>query len=81
MIHLTPTERRLFNILRDGEYHSKQELMTALEDGIEDLPNLRLRIHHLRNKLKRIGINLACVFGGKKSSSYIMFKPSVIELT
>lgn len=48
---LTPTQRKLAEILSDGLAHSREELMVAIDDELSGLQNLRQHLHNLRKKL------------------------------
>jgi hypothetical protein len=57
----TPTEKRILNVLRDGQNHTKQELLACLN---EDMPSKRLlsvTLFRIRKKLKTIGHDIVCV--------------------
>lgn len=49
--NLTPTERRIYEMLSDGERHTKPELHSCLDDELSDVRGVRVHIKSLRDKL------------------------------
>ena len=50
-LDLTPTERRMLEMLQDGERHTKEELRTCLFDLMSSVEGVRVHICTLRAKL------------------------------
>lgn len=50
-LDLTPTERRMYEMLQDGERHTKEELRTCLYDHYSSAEGVRVHICTLRAKL------------------------------
>ena len=48
---LTPTERRIWDRLADGERHSVAELMLCLNDEMAEPNNVKVHIFRMRQKL------------------------------
>jgi DNA-binding response OmpR family regulator len=57
----TPTERRMLDMLSDGQGHRKEELHTCLSDELSSVETVRVHIHTLRKKLQRSGHDIVCV--------------------
>lgn len=55
-IKLTDAERRMVQLLDDGQPHSQEEMMQCLYDPEYcTLNNLKVQVHNLRAKLNRVG--------------------------
>lgn len=54
MLNLTPTERRLYEALADGEPHKPAELVKII-DELACMSTLYVHIYKLRLKLKTVG--------------------------
>lgn len=52
---LTPTEKRIVDLLSDGQAHSQQELVTCLPDELSDKAALGVHLTFLRKKLRTVG--------------------------
>lgn len=48
---LTPTEHRIFSLLKDGLPHGKEELLIALGDTLGEMSTVRFHISRIRQKL------------------------------
>ncbi len=71
---LTPTQRRLWEILKDGEPHTKDELWKCIGDETSVSSNLANHISMLREKLKRHGLQVAYVTTRGMGKRYQMFR-------
>lgn len=58
---LTPTQRRLMNVLGDGLMHSLKELAMYLNDELANPETVRVHIVHLRKKLPT-GYGIICEY-------------------
>lgn len=58
---LSPTEQRLYDTLKDGRPHRREELHTCLFDEMSGRTALRYHISNLRKKLLN-GYEIICVF-------------------
>lgn len=64
---LSPTERRLFDVLRTGKGYTKAELITrCFDDGLTSESNLLTYISKLRCKAKILGLDIY----GRKQGKY-----------
>lgn len=54
-VTFTPTEKRLLHIFADGQMHSRDELLTALDDDMATPSALRHHIKRMRKKLEPRG--------------------------
>ena len=54
-LHLTQTERMLYDAMADGEAHRIPELLELFQDELTDKSTLQVHIHNLRNKLQANG--------------------------
>jgi hypothetical protein len=63
-LELTPTERRLMDVLKDGLPHGKAELRACLNDELACEAALHMAVHNLRRKLVEVGKNVV-VFRGE----------------
>lgn len=55
MIYLTPTQKRLMEVLGDEKPHTREELFGQIDDELSDESNLRTHISFLRDKLRQQG--------------------------
>lgn len=60
LINPTPTEATILALLRDGEWHSIQEIMTALGDEYMEVKAVQVHLSNLRPKLDRVGRYVFC---------------------
>jgi len=65
-LHLTPTERVLFEALADGEAHSPYDLLKLLDDELADKRTLHVHVHNLRRKVRAIGEDIMCQSFGRR---------------
>jgi DNA-binding CsgD family transcriptional regulator len=52
---LTPTQRRVLNLLRDGQAHTPREIHLLLPDDLGGPANVRQHLSRLRRKLYATG--------------------------
>lgn len=52
---LTPTERRIFNLLSDGQPHSLHEMRGCLNDPFMENSTIRVHIVNVRKKIREEG--------------------------
>lgn len=52
---LTPTQRRLVEVLNDGRRHTPEELRTCIDDELSHKRNLNVHIYWLRKQLNSVG--------------------------
>ncbi len=69
--NFTPSEKRIYDLLADGEGHSREQVLKAVdaEANIEepsDLANMYVVISKLRGKLKMIGQDIVAQSFGRK---------------
>ncbi len=55
MLHWTPIQGRIIELLSDGQYHRQPEVLTCLGDPEADLGALRAHLVKIREKLRPIG--------------------------
>jgi DNA-binding response OmpR family regulator len=65
-LKLTPTERRLYEHLADGEPHHRTELMKLLNDELTTETTLFVHLYKLRLKLKTIGEDVISQIGKRR---------------
>ena len=58
---LTPTERRIYDVLKDGEPHLQCEIYDCLDDNGSQHNTIRVHLSNLRSKLPS-GHELICQF-------------------
>ncbi len=78
MERLTPTEKKLFKILLDGERHAKDELRIAI-DPLASFESMRNCILTLRGKLPN-GVEIVCEIRNRAQIFYRLvykFVPSI----
>lgn len=51
-VKLTPTQRKIMDLLNDGEPHVRADLLACLWDELGSLGTVRVHVHHLRKLLK-----------------------------
>ena len=66
MIPLTPTERRIVDVLLDGDHHTEAELLAAIDDQA-DLNNLRCHLSNIRKKINPTGHDIVPARNGHGS--------------
>jgi hypothetical protein len=57
-LKLRPTEKRLYDVLSDGEPHLVAELQKCLNDDMASLATLEVHISYLRTKVKPYGLGI-----------------------
>ena len=57
---MTPTERRLVEVFKDGDMHAPFELKSCLHDDLGDMGNVAVHITKLRKKLRPKGLDVMC---------------------
>lgn len=75
---LTPTQRKLMSVLKDGQRHESEELRRLCLRINSSYNLLRVHIHTLRAKIQPSGKSVVCeVIGGKAHYRLIEFpKPN-----
>lgn len=69
-MNLTPTERKIMDLLGDGERHTRQELRDVIDPYIE-FTTVQAHVSNIRKKLPR-GYNIVCVmWGGSIHYQYV----------
>lgn len=61
--NLTPTEERIYTLLKDGKEHSKKELSKLLDDDLCGVQGLYKHMYNLRKKVAPIGAAIISVYG------------------
>jgi DNA-binding winged helix-turn-helix (wHTH) protein len=56
----TPTERRILNILADGQPHVLHDLHRCLNDDLSAMSTLYSHVYNLRAKLRPKGQDILC---------------------
>ena len=51
----TPTQRKILDVLSDGQGHSTEELRKCLWDELTDVSTVRVHLTQMRAKLRPIG--------------------------
>lgn len=60
MARLTTIERKMYNILVDGDLHSRKELHDCLYEDMSPLQNIKAHVCNLRKKLEARGLEIIC---------------------
>lgn len=55
MLELTPTQQRIYDLLKDGKPHAPTEIRECLWDELGHVKNIKKHIHLLRKALKPEG--------------------------
>lgn len=72
-MRLTPTERRMYEVLKDGTPHDGTELRRLLNDDLAGVHALHTCIARLRKKLDSLEVGeVVCVSAGRKPSAYLL---------
>jgi hypothetical protein len=73
----TPTEQRIWNVLRDGMAHHKQELHVCLDDELTINKDKSLGFHlcNMNRKLRRSHLNISCL-GKSDPVMYQVMQPA-----
>lgn len=56
----TPTQRRMMDLLKDGERHTRHDLLQTLGDEFLELPDMKHHLKELRRRLKDRGQLIVC---------------------
>src|SRR5579884_2496539 len=59
-VSLTPIQRRMFTVLRDRHFHTRQELHACLDDELAALTSIQFHISRLRANLRHHGFTISC---------------------
>lgn len=59
-VKLSPTQRKLWDVLSDGKLHSSEELLKYMPDELMNKNCLRTHITYLRYKLKSAKLMINC---------------------
>lgn len=59
MPQFTPTEQRIMDVLADGQYHKKIDLIRLLPDDMQPISALDMYVVKIRRKINPIGQDLA----------------------
>ncbi len=62
MIHYTPTQQAMLDVLSDGCPHSRLELHGCLRDELGDIGNIKVHLSNLRKRLRLISEDVVCVY-------------------
>ncbi len=58
MVKLTPTERRLYDLLADGLPHTYEEVRGCVADELTERKNVNLHLFKLRQKIGDRGLDV-----------------------
>ena len=61
----TPTQRKMMEVLSDGQRHRRIELHACLVDELGPLSNITAHISNLRKKLRPKGQDIICEFSSR----------------
>lgn len=57
----SPTERKIFELLRDGDKHTKSEIKETFSDHLCSDNTLRVHIHAINRKIRSKGQEVVCI--------------------
>lgn len=63
----TRTQRRILEMLNDGTYRTREELLTCLQDSQADYSTLSVHIFNIRRIIERKGFFIATIRLGRKN--------------
>jgi DNA-binding CsgD family transcriptional regulator len=63
-MHFTPTQRRILQVLADGEPHRPTELAAQLDDDMGPVSNVKPHLTAIRKLLRLRGEDILCVVPG-----------------
>lgn len=63
-LKVSPTQRRMLDILKDGAIHSKAELGACMADELQDVNNVRWWVNTMRGTLQPLGFDI--IWQGKE---------------
>lgn len=69
-VHLSPTHKRMLDILKDGAGHTRDELHACLYDEQGIGKNVHSHLTELRRRLKRRGEDVICELGTDRVFRY-----------
>lgn len=64
----TSQQANVWRVLEDGQWHSRAELYTAIDD--EDRKVLNVHLTHIRRAIQQKGLMIACVQGPMAQFGY-----------
>jgi len=68
---LSPTQRRLLEVLLDGESHYRRELIRCLYDPNSGAESLKVHLSQLRSRIRPYGLDILCEYhGARRQSTY-----------
>lgn len=56
----TPTERRILDLLADGQLHNRKEVHACLDDDLANPTAIKFHISNMRKKLNPSGYDIFC---------------------
>lgn len=66
MPKFTVTEERILKMLRDGQRHTKYELVTAINpNNLNSYAAMAMHISNIRKKLRPVGEDIICELSGR----------------
>lgn len=71
---LSPVQKRMFELLLDGESHSKEELHGCLHDELGPLENIRVHLSIIRQAIADRGGFLVCNEGRKAKGTQTTYR-------
>lgn len=74
MPHLTKTQRRIYEVLRDGEPHTMEEVLAAMPDPLCEKQNVRNHISIMRKVLRPAGFDILRVLGFQRFKPWVMVR-------
>lgn len=63
---LTPSQRRIFDLLRDGKRHTMLELKKAVYDEYIGNNNIAQQLNQIRKKIRFRGLEVICRLESKR---------------
>jgi hypothetical protein len=66
-LKFTAIEKKMYDLLMDGEQHEDKELHGLLVDDLAPIQNVRAHISRLRDKIEVKGLDVVCRWAGGRS--------------
>lgn len=70
---LTPTQQRIWDVLKDGQPHTKDELVACINDELSPRNTIHVHLTYLRRKLPP-GMLLVAITRGTGKTAYRLMR-------
>ena len=71
----TPTQRRIYDVLQDGKFHTRDELHSCLPDDLSSNGSVRFHLSNVRKIVREFNMEIVCQIHGQMTH-YRLIVPS-----